>query len=158
MHSELKLKMSDYKKNIDNWKASVRDTSWVGVDLDATLAKYDGWHGPLHIGEPIEPMVMRVKTMIANGQKVKIFTARMSEPDVDVRKALVEAIGDWTEKHIGTRLEVTNVKTYDMIECYDDRIKQVVPNTGITLEAELGSLLDAFHALVKRVTKILGHD
>lgn len=126
--------MSDYQKHIDHWKASVKDTSWVGVDLDATLAEYDGWHGPLHIGKPIPKTVARVKAILATGQKVKIFTARVSEPDENVRKAVIEAIGDWTEKHIGVRLEVTNVKTYDMIECYDDRIKQVVPNTGETLE------------------------
>jgi len=25
---------------------------WVGVDLDGTLAHYDGWKGADHIGEP----------------------------------------------------------------------------------------------------------
>lgn len=137
--------MSDYQKNIDAWKASVKDASWVGVDLDATLAEYTGWNGPLHIGKPIPKMVERIKAILATGQNVKVFTARMSEPDEDVRKAIAEAIGDWTEEHIGKRLEVTNVKTYDMIECYDDRIKQVVPNTGETLE----EIIEALKALVK---------
>lgn len=126
--------MSDYQKSIDNWKASVKDTAWIGVDLDATLAVYDGWHGALHIGAPIPLMVERIKKFIADGYTVKVFTARMSEPDEDVRKACVEAIGDWTEKHIGTRLAVTNVKDYSMLECFDDRIKQVVPNTGVLME------------------------
>jgi hypothetical protein len=33
---------------------------WIGVDLDATLAKYDGWKSADHIGEPIPAMVDRV--------------------------------------------------------------------------------------------------
>jgi hypothetical protein len=28
---------------------------WIGVDLDGTLAHYDGWKGIDHIGEPIKP-------------------------------------------------------------------------------------------------------
>jgi len=34
---------------------------WIGVDLDGTLAKYGEWRGVEHIGEPIPPMVDRVK-------------------------------------------------------------------------------------------------
>jgi hypothetical protein len=33
----------------------------IGVDLDGTLAKYGEWRGVEHIGEPIPPMVDRVK-------------------------------------------------------------------------------------------------
>ena len=29
------------------------DKAWIGVDLDGTLARYDGWKGIEHIGEPI---------------------------------------------------------------------------------------------------------
>lgn len=32
---------------------------WIGVDLDGTLAEYDGWKGPDEIGAPVEPMVER---------------------------------------------------------------------------------------------------
>jgi hypothetical protein len=35
--------------------------SWVGVDLDGTLAEYHGFKGPEHIGKPIPKMVARVK-------------------------------------------------------------------------------------------------
>jgi hypothetical protein len=34
---------------------------WIGVDLDATLARYDGFKGETIIGEPIPLMVNRVK-------------------------------------------------------------------------------------------------
>ena len=50
---------------------------WIGVDLDGTLAKYDGWHGIEHIGMPIRPMMERVRTWLAMGIQVKIFTARV---------------------------------------------------------------------------------
>jgi len=129
--------MSDYKKHIDAWRASVKNTAWVGVDLDATLAEYTGWHGPDHIGKPIPKMVERVKEILAAGMTVKIFTARMSEPDMDVRRRVIKAIREWTLEHIGVALDPTNVKTYDMIECYDDRIIQVIPNTGVPIEEEV---------------------
>ena len=38
---------------------------WIGVDLDGTLAEYLGWQGMGHIGEPIAPMVERVKAWLA---------------------------------------------------------------------------------------------
>ena len=38
---------------------------WVGVDLDGTLATYDEWRGIEHVGEPIAPMVERVKRWLA---------------------------------------------------------------------------------------------
>jgi hypothetical protein len=53
---------------------------WIGVDLDGTLAHYDGWKGADHIGEPIPAMVERVKRWLAEGKTVKIFTARVYCP------------------------------------------------------------------------------
>ena len=35
----------------------VNGEGWIGFDLDGTLAKYDGWQGLDHIGEPIEAIV-----------------------------------------------------------------------------------------------------
>lgn len=40
---------------------------WIGVDLDGTLAHYDGWKGADHIGEPIPAMVERVKQWLSEG-------------------------------------------------------------------------------------------
>ena len=60
---------------------------WIGVDLDGTLAEYLGWQGMGHIGEPIAPMVERVKAWLAEGKDVRIFTARVcssqSQEDLD---------------------------------------------------------------------------
>ena len=51
---------------------------WYGFDLDGTLAKYDGWKGIDHIGEPVKPMVDLIKKMHAEGKVVKIMTARVA--------------------------------------------------------------------------------
>lgn len=106
------------------------DEGWIGVDLDGTLAIYDGWQGPTHIGEPIAPMVALVKSFIAEGRKVKIFTARVSSHSAFEVNNIANAIGDYTEKHIGTRLEATCVKDFNMITLFDDRCVQVEMNTG----------------------------
>jgi hypothetical protein len=119
--------VSNYKKNIGAWKRSMVGNGWIGVDLDATLARYDGWHGPYHIGELIEPMAARVRGWLAAGIEVRIFTARAS----DGNQAVVVAIQDWTEKHFGQRLTVTCMKDFNMIQLWDDRAVQVVPNTGM---------------------------
>jgi hypothetical protein len=104
-----------------------RGVPWIGVDLDGTLAHYDGWNDKTHIGLPIQIMVDRVQRWIFMGYDVRIFTARVSEPDAAVR----EAIQDWCYKYIGVRLPVTNVKDFDMLELWDDRAVQVTKNTGI---------------------------
>jgi len=51
---------------------------YIAVDLDGTLAKYDGWKDDLQIGEPVAPMVERVKGWLDEGIKVKIMTARIT--------------------------------------------------------------------------------
>lgn len=100
---------------------------WIGVDLDGTLAHYDGWRGESHIGAPVPKMVERVKRWLANGYEVRIMTARVCRPE---SAFLVRRIQAWTMEHIGKRLPVTSQKDYDMIELWDDRAVQVVQNTG----------------------------
>ncbi len=107
-------------------KEEITQKGWVGVDLDGTIAKYTGWQGKHHIGEPIESMVNMVKEWIAHGITVKIFTARVCDGDPET----VRVIKEWCVKHIGYDLEVTNIKDYGMISLYDDRAYHVIPNTG----------------------------
>jgi len=105
------------------------------VDFDRTLAYYEsGWfhqYGSLHLGEPIPAMQERVKGWLREGKEVIIFTARLDGDDPAEVKVAIE---DWTEKHLGKRLEVTNVKTFDIETLYDDRSVQVVANTGRLVE------------------------
>lgn len=97
---------------------------WIGVDLDGTLANYGGWVGPEHIGEPIPSMLARVKYWISQGITVKIFTARACIPEQ------IPPIKEWLKRHGLGDLDVTNVKDFGMVELWDDRAIQVIPNTG----------------------------
>lgn len=136
MRSLLTKIFGDYSNNIENnnnlaEEQTVADSAleaetkaWIGVDLDGTLAHYDGWRGNNHIGKPVPAMLARVQDWIAQGYKVKIFTARASVP------ALIPPIEKWLKKHGLEGLEITNLKDMDMIELWDDRSVQVVMNTG----------------------------
>jgi len=123
---------------------------WIGVDLDGTLAYYDHWRGALHIGEPIPAMLERVKRWVAEGQEVRIFTARVQRLTLDSSlgdredvpentRAVEECIRQWCEKHVGRVLPLTCCKDYGMIELWDDRCIQVIPNTGRTIADEIES-------------------
>jgi DNA-binding NtrC family response regulator len=103
------------------------ENSWIGVDLDRTLAHYDEWRGEEHIGAPIAPMVERVKAWLAEGREVRIVTARADSA------VSVAAIQSWCLDHIGVALPVTASKDYLMVEIWDDRAVQVEPNTGLLL-------------------------
>lgn len=112
---------------------------WIGVDLDGTLAHYDGWQGIEHIGEPIPKMMARVRRWLREGREVRIFTARCHEP------AAVPHIEAWLHHHNLHRntseaeavqkfpLQVTNVKDFAMDELWDDRVVRVEANTGTAL-------------------------
>jgi hypothetical protein len=120
---------------------------WIGVDLDGTLAVFDGWRGPSHIGEPIPDMVDRVKVWLAEGREVRIFTARIYAPPNNARQQYdaaraTLAIQEWCSHNIGATLPVTCIKDFGMIEFWDDRAVQVVPNTGerAVVAAEQGRL------------------
>lgn len=117
-------------------------SGWIAVDLDGTLARYDGWRGIAHIGEPIAPMVERVKQWIADGKDVRIFTARVDGGEVAIAAGDMNGVAhrdvpevrrhieEWCILHIGQKLPITNIKDYGMTELYDDRCVQVEANTG----------------------------
>lgn len=104
---------------------------WIGVDLDGTLAHYDGHKGHSHIGEPVPAMVERVKRWLAVGREVRIFTARVTAGQDDRDLLLIRRIIEtWCSRHLGAALPITNVKDYSMDELWDDRAVAVEPNTG----------------------------
>jgi hypothetical protein len=108
----------DTKKLIDE------QGGWIGVDLDGTLVEYHGYEDEYTFGKPIPEMVERVKKWLAEGKTVKIFTARACIP------SHIPPIKDMLERIGLPRLEVTHKKDYKMMELWDDRCVQVVPNKG----------------------------
>lgn len=113
------------------------EQGWIGVDLDGTLAEYHGWNGAQHIGAPVPSMAGRVKRWVAEGRNVRIFTARVSpdNPDAEASRDLIAA---WLLEHFGFRLPVTATKDYAMVELWDDRCVQIIPNTGIRADGQEG--------------------
>lgn len=103
--------------------------TWIGVDLDGTLATYFFWEGPEVIGTPILPMVMRVREWIKAGMCVKIFTARAA-PDRPDREIALESIRKWSMQVFGVELEATAIKDNLCVAIYDDRAYHVETNTG----------------------------
>lgn len=98
--------------------------TWVGVDLDGTLAFYDEYSSLQQVGEPVPAMLALVKKMIHNNIRVKIFTARATDPEQ------LPIIRKWMAANGLPELEITNVKDYYMLRLYDDRCVQVEKNTG----------------------------
>jgi len=105
------------------YNAGTFNGAWIGVDLDGTLASYSHKCDPNYIGDPIPKMLERVRKWQAEGRKVKLMTARASHPD---QIPIVQA---WLDKH-NLFMEITNVKDFRMIELWDDRCIQIIPNTG----------------------------
>ena len=99
-------------------------SSWIGVGLDGTLAHDDGEIDLARIGQPVADMVARVRDWTARGHTVKVFTPRAAE---DAGKALVE---QWLRDHDLPEIEVTCEKDLHMIELWDSRSIQVIPNSG----------------------------
>lgn len=103
----------------------MKEELWIGVDLDGTLAEYDGDYASDEIGPPIEAMLDRVKGWVEAGEIVKIFTARAED------ESAIPAIEEWLEENGIGGLEITNRKDKLMKELWDDRVVQVIPNTGL---------------------------
>jgi len=111
---------------------------WIGVDLDGTLASYDGWKGPDHIGEPIPKMVRFVRDLMDQGHEIRIFTARVGpQKQPQDRVYAAQAIRAWCHKHLGKELPTTHEKDFQMLWLYDDRCSQVIRNSGAIIAPNL---------------------
>jgi hypothetical protein len=104
----------------------------IACDLERTLAHFDKWRGPLHIGHPIPAMVRCLQSHLEKGEFVTIFSARIHDYEKDGVTAaqVIQAIGDWTEASVGVRLPATNIKLHTFDRFYSDTAIQVVPNVG----------------------------
>ena len=104
--------------------AARRERGWIGVDFDGTLALYTDYDGADELGDPIAPMIKRVKRWLKRGYEVRIFTARAAN------SLSVRAIEEWLEENLGELLPITNIKDRDMIALWDDRCVPVYCNEG----------------------------
>jgi len=111
----------------------MRQRGWIGVDLDGTLAYYDGWKGVSHVGAPIKPMCDRVRRILDDDDyDVKVFTARVHGiVDEESERAIKGPIEEFCMEQFGRVLEITNVKDFAMVILYDDRAYRVEFNTGL---------------------------
>lgn len=112
--------------DVEEFKKMAGDSSWIGVDLDGSLAHYKKWKGTNQIGKPIEIMVQRVKRWLREGKQVKIFTARIDQNDPEVRAA----IEHWSARHIGRILPVTCRKDRNCVRIWDDKAVGIKKNHG----------------------------
>jgi len=110
--------------NTDAASGTALPGPWYGVDLDGTLAVWNEASTLDRIGAPIPAMVDMVRSMVDNGIRVKIFTARACDP------AQIPKIRAWMTRNGLPDLEITNVKDYYMERLYDDRAIRVERNTG----------------------------
>jgi hypothetical protein len=70
-------------------------------------------------------MINRVKSWLAAGREVRIFTARCAGPE-DCKPAIEK----FCLEYIGQVLPITNIKDFGLIELWDDRAVRVEENTG----------------------------
>jgi len=112
-------------------KAAAKSTPWIGVDLDSTLAiKPKMVDGIPAIGKPVPAMKARVMAWIADGKKVKIFTARADSTGA------IPAVERWLKRYGFPALEITNKKDRYCTAIYDDIAVTVEKNTGRLLAPE----------------------
>lgn len=102
---------------------------WIGVDFDGTLAKTMDWrgHNDGKVGEPIWPMVERVKQWLSEGKEVRIMTARAGAGADQIHR---DNINEFCLEVFGRTLPITCEKDFNMIELWDDRAVQVAVNEG----------------------------
>ena len=62
-----------------------QQNGWIGVDLDGTLAHYEGWKGIEHIGAPVPAMLERVKNWLAEGKAA--LSHYLPDPDGRIGRA-----------------------------------------------------------------------
>jgi hypothetical protein len=104
---------------------------FIGVDFDGVLVEYHGFQGDGVFGDPIQPMVEKVRSLLREGKDVRIFTSRMcpTQPKGTLEKNRQE-IQRFCQFHFGQQLWLTALKEPAMKEFYDDRAIQMITNTG----------------------------
>jgi hypothetical protein len=147
MEQQLELDLNDTPKK---WEQSNHRV--ILVDLDRTLAHFTENHGPDKIGEPIAPMINRVKRWLDEGHVVRIFSARVGpHSEEGYAERARPAIIEWCKQHIGRELDVTAVKDWKASLIIDDRADGCEANTG-RLQSE--RISDLEHRIIELETAL----
>ena len=72
----------------------------ICVDLDGVLARYDGWQGATHIGDPI-PGAQKFLIVLREHYEVAIYTTRCNATvnNTHTEIELIRIVQDWLNKH-----------------------------------------------------------
>ena len=62
------------------------------------------------------------------------YLSELDENGISVKRTASDYISEWCLKNLGFMPEIVHQKDHLMLELYDDRVKQVVPNEGILVE------------------------
>ena len=103
----------------------------IALDLDGTLAHYDGWQGVEHIGAPITEMMTKVYQWLDEGHDITIFTARVSV-ESEAEEAARHII-QWLADNNLPPFPITCIKHKHFELFVDDRAKGVLKNCGVFL-------------------------
>ena len=94
----------------------------LGVDLDGTLAEQQVPFNPYSVGPPVLTILHKVRAEIAKGRHVVCFTARASSNDTEMWRT----VRAWLDEQGLYGMRITNTKTPDISEIWDDRARQVL--------------------------------
>jgi hypothetical protein len=108
----------------------------IAVDLDGTLAFYDGWRDRSHIGDPLPGALEGVKALVEAGFKVTVFTCRCSHETHDEFTGgysvedSANIVRVWLKQHcFPEEVAVFTGRGKPFAECYlDDRALRVAPH------------------------------
>lgn len=123
---------------------------WFGFDLDKTIAVDEGGTRGGVIGDPIKPLIRRMKYYLRTGRKVCIVSARVHPSEIDcepqrilIRNFLIQHIGEFYARQVDIRSD----KDRHMIALFDDRAMQVIPNKGVVVKEELRRAVEALQTI-----------
>lgn len=120
---EIEIKSNSDKKHSEEHFA---------VDFDGVLAKYDNWEKQGNeVGEPIKPMVKKVKGWLSKGIKISIFTARLSHGNLESERQIALIQKFLKDNGLPETLPITCIKSYWFTKFFDDRAYRVISNTGV---------------------------
>lgn len=105
----------------------------IALDLDKTLAYYESKWRAKKVGEPIRPMVDKVKYWLSKGYKVTIFSARLSHSGDELVKQ-IHLIKEFLLEAGLPNLDKTAIKRMEFTHFIDDKAYHVKPNTGEILD------------------------